>query len=211
MRAWACGDLQQLQMQHALHRGVEGEADLPGDDCFGSRCQQSSAARFAGLVLFDRSDAVDRILDRVITGASTEIALEVAWQVLDLFFAQSRRGHDHAGGAETALETRGLHERVLHRMQVAVLREPFYRRDLVAVGAKGGNQAAMHWDAVEPHRAGAAIARVATFLDPEPSHVAQKSSQALSWPRLFREGFAVDQVTHGRTFFESSRRISSAK
>ena len=84
-------------------------------------------------------------------------------------------------------------------MQVAVLREPFDRRDLVAVGAKGGNQAAMNWDAVEPYRACAAIAGVATFLDPEPSHLAQESSQALSWPRLFREGFAVDQVTHGCT------------
>src|SRR3984957_7232556 len=203
-------------MQHALHRSVEGVADLAGDDRFGSRRQQSSAAGFAGLVFLDRRDAVDRIFDRVIAGASTEIALEVAGQVLDLLFAQSRCRHDHAGRAKTALEARRLHEGVLHRMQVSVLREPFDGRDLVAVGAKGGNKAAMNRDVVEPDRARAAVAGVATFLDPEPSHVTQKSSQALSGPRLFRESFAVDEVTHGRTcpeilWTESSRRISSAK
>ncbi len=63
----------------------------------------------------------------------------------------------------------------------------------------------MNGDAVEPHGACAAIAGVATFLDPEPSHVAQKSSQALSWPRLFRESFAVDEVTHGCTLIRQVR------
>ena len=202
---------EQFQMQHALDRGVERVPDLAGDDRFRCRRQQSCAARFAGLIFLDRRDAVDRILDRVITGASAEIALEIARQVLDLFFVQSRCGHDHAGRAETALETRRLHERVLHRMQIAVLREAFDGRDLVTVSAKGGNETAMNRDSVEPHRACAAIAGVATFLDPEPSHVAQESSQALSWPRLFRERLAVDEVTHGCTLFESSRRISSAK
>ena len=198
-------------MQHAFDRGVEGVADLADDDRFRRRRQQACAAGFAGLVFFDRLDAMDCVFDRVITGASAEITLEIARQVPDLFFAQTRCRHDHACRAETALEARSLHERVLHRMQVAVLREAFDGRDLVAVGAKGGNQAAVNGDVVEPYRACAAIARVASFLDPEPSHVAQESSQALSRPRLLRESFAVDEVTHCRTLLENSRRISSAK
>ena len=70
------------------------------------------------------------------------------------------------------------------------------RGDLMTVGAKGRDQAAMYGDAVEPNRAGAAVAGVAAFFDPEPSHLAQKSSQALSWPWLFRKRLAVDEVTH---------------
>ena len=138
----------------------------------------------------------------MIAGASAEIALEVTRQVADLFLAEARRGHDHAGGAEAALEARGLHERGLHRMQFAVVRQAFDGGDSVAVGAKGGNQAAMNGDAVEPDGAGAAVAGVATLLDAEPSHLAQESSQALAGPRLFRESFAVDEVTHGCTLCE---------
>ena len=57
-------------------------------------------------------------------------------------------------------------------------------------------QAAMNGDAVEPDRAGAAVAGVAAFFDSEPSHLAQESSQALARPWLFRERLAVDEVTH---------------
>ncbi len=198
-------------MQQALDLGVEGVTNLAGDDRFRRRCEQSRTARFAGMVLFDGFDAVNRVLDRVISGASTEIALEVAREVLDLFFAQSRRSHDHAGGAETALESRRLHERVLHRMQIAIAREAFDCGDLMAVGAKGRNQTAMHRDAVEPYGACAAVAGVATFFDAKPSDVAQKSSQALSGTRLFRKSFTVDEISHGCTLLDSSRRISSAK
>ena len=42
---------EQFQMQHALHRGVEGIADLARDDLLCRRRQQSRAARLAGLVL----------------------------------------------------------------------------------------------------------------------------------------------------------------
>src|SRR5208282_3097241 len=197
--------------QQAIDRGVEGVADLAGDDRFRGWRQQVRAARLAGLVFLDGFDAVDRVFDRVITGASTKIALERARQVLDVFFAQARGSHDHASRAETALEARGLHESLLHRMQFPVLREALDSGHLVAVGAKGRDQAAMNGDAVEPHRAGAAVAGVAAFFDSEPSHLAQESSQALAGPWLFGESFAVDEVTHACTLFESSRRISSAK
>jgi hypothetical protein len=107
-------------------------------------------------------------------------------------------------------EACGLHERMLHRMQLAVARKAFDRRHLMAVGAKGRDKAAMHRRAIEPHGARAAVAGVAAFLDPEPSQVAKKGAQALAGPRLLRKRFAVDidEVTHSRP--KSSRRISSA-
>ena len=198
-------------MQQALHRGVEGVTSLTGDDRFCRGRQQSRSTRLAGFIFLDRRDAVDRVFDRVIAGTSTEIALEVARQILDLFLGQTSGGHDHARRAETALEAGSLHKRMLHRMQIAILREAFDGGHLVAVGAKGGNQTAMNRDAVEPHGARAAVAGVATFFDAEPSYVAQKSSQALSGMRLFRKGFTVDEITHACTPPDSSRRISSAK
>ena len=107
-------------------------------------------------------------------------------------------------------EACGLHERMLHRMQLAVARKAFDRRHLMAVGAKGRDQAAMHRGAVEPHGARAAVAGVAAFLDPEPFQIAKEGAQALAGPRLLGKRFAIDiaEVTHSLS--ESSRRISSA-
>jgi len=69
-------------------------------------------------------------------------------------------------------------------MQFPVLREALNGGHLVAVGAKRRDEAAMHGDAVEPDRAGAAVAGVAAFFNSEPSHLTQESSQALSWAWL---------------------------
>src|SRR5713101_8662007 len=96
-------------------------------------------------------------------------------------------------------------------MQLAVQSQALNRRDVAAFSAKRRNQTAMNGSAVEPDRAGAAVAGVAAFFDSEPSHLAQESSQALSRARLFRERFAIYQVTHAGSFLEISRRISSAK
>ena len=43
----------------------------------------------------------------------------------------------------------------------------------------------MNRSAVEPYGACAAIAGVAAFLDPEPSHIAKEGAQALAGPRFF--------------------------
>jgi len=126
----------QLQMQQSLDRGIERVADFAGDDCLCRRCQQTCAARLTWSIFFDRSDAADRVFDRVITGASAEIAFKDTRKVLDVFLVQAGRGHDHARGAETALEPGGLHERALHRMQLAVLRETLDGGHLVAGGPK---------------------------------------------------------------------------
>jgi hypothetical protein len=81
----------------------------------------------------------------------------------------------------------------------------------VTVGAKSRNETAMDGDIIEPNSTGTAVAGVATFLDTEPSHVAQEGSQALASPWLLGEGFAIDPVTHDFTGLDSSRQISSAK
>ena len=51
--------------------------------------------------------------------------------------------------------------------------------------------------AVEPDRAGAAVAGIAAFLDAEHAAVAQKGSQALAGSRFGREDFRIDGVIHG--------------
>ena len=58
-------------------------------------------------------------------------------------------------------------KRLLHRMQRAVLRQPLDRGDRAALGAECRHEAAVHRHAVEPDRAGAAIAGIAALLDAE--------------------------------------------
>ena len=65
-------------------------------------------------------------------------------------------------------------------MRAAVGREAFDGGDGVALGAEGGDEAAMHRLAVEQHGAGAAVAGVAAFLDAEMSELAQERAQALA-------------------------------
>jgi hypothetical protein len=81
-------------------------------------------------------------------------------------------------------------------MQIPILCEALDGGDLAAVRTKRRDEAAMYGDAIEPDRARAAVAGVATFFDAEPSHLTQESSQALPRTWLFRERLAVDYVTH---------------
>ena len=69
-------------------------------------------------------------------------------------------------------------------MQLAVAGKPLDRGDLPALGPEGGNQAAVDRLAVEPDRAGAAIAGITALLDAEPAQLAQKRSQALAGTRF---------------------------
>ena len=64
--------------------------------------------------------------------------------------------------------------------------------------------------AVEPHRAGAAVALVASLLDAEEAELAQEGSEALPRRRLRREGLAVHGEIHAAAPFSSSARICSA-
>ena len=114
------------------------------------------------------------------------------------------------GGAESALEAGGVAELPLHRVQVLRGAEALDRGDLAALGAEGGGDAAVHRGAVEPHRARAAIACVATLLDAVTAERADEGPQALAGMRLLVEGLAVDGVGHHQPPVASSVRISSA-
>src|SRR5262249_6655794 len=72
----------------------------------------------------------DRFHDVVVAGAAAEIAFELfANGALIELVAEPvdhvDRGHDHAGGAESALQPMVLAERLLHRMQLFPVCEAF--------------------------------------------------------------------------------------
>ena len=188
------GRAQHLQMQYALHRHIHRVARPAGDDALAERVRQAGAAGAAGDVVFNCRDAGKRIADGAIARTAAQVALESMGQVRLLLLVERGRGHDHAGRAEAALERLGVEEGLLHGMQHAVPREPFDRRDLAPGRPKCRHQAGMHGGAVEPDRAGAAIAGVAAFLDAEDAAIAQERAQALPGSRRGREQLAVDAV-----------------
>src|SRR5262245_39404131 len=80
----------------------------------------------------------DRLDDVVVAGAAAEIAVEL---VADRFLVELvplaahdiERRHDHAGGAEAALQAMVLAKRLLHRMQLVAGRHPFDGQHIGAV------------------------------------------------------------------------------
>ena len=133
------------------------------------------------------ADAVHGVRDRAVAGAPAEIALERMREIGALLLIERRHRHDHAGGAEAALKRLRVEKSLLHRMQVAVWREPLDRRHRAPRGAESRNQAGVHRLAVEPDRAGAAVAGVAALLDAEDARLPQEGPQALPGLRLGRE------------------------
>ena len=92
--------------------------------------------------------------------------------------------HDHAGGAEAALERLRIEKGLLHRVQLVAVGQPLDGGDLVVRAAEGRHEAGVIWLAVEPDGAGAAIALVAALLHAEKTEVAQERPQALTGRRL---------------------------
>src|SRR5688572_15992097 len=73
--------------------------------------------------------------DIVVAGAAADVAFELfadgAFVELSaLSIHDVDRGHDHAGRAVAALQRVMLAEGLLHRMELAVLREPFNRQNV---------------------------------------------------------------------------------
>ena len=200
---------QHLQVQHALHRNVHRVARLARQDRVGERVGQAGAAGLAGDVLLDVALAAQGIVDRAITGAAAEIALQRMRQVGLVRLVERGRGrrHDHAGGAVAALEGLGVVERLLHGMKLAVLGETLDGRDLAPVGAERGHETGMERLVIDPYGAGAAVTRVATLLHPEDFEVAQEGAQTLSGLGVDRVEVAVDFISS----HTSSARICSAK
>src|SRR5262245_34241161 len=123
----------------------------------------------AGPVLLHGSDATDRILDRVIAGAATEVALEVEGKILLRVRGEARRRHDHARGAKAELERLGVEKRLLQRVEFAVAGEPLEGSDLTPLGTEGGDETAVDRFAIEPDRAGTAIPGVTPFFHSQPA------------------------------------------
>ncbi len=171
---------QHLEVQHAGDNDIHRVAGLPGHDRLGERIGQARPASVAGDVRLDRADAVQRVGDGAVSGAAAEISFEGVRQVGALLLIECGRGHDHAGGAEPALERVRVQERLLHRVQRAALGQSLDRRHLPPGGAERGHQAGMHRRAVEPHGAGAAIAGIAALLHAEAALLAQEGPQALA-------------------------------
>src|SRR5664279_4398718 len=109
---------------------------------------------------------LDRLDDVVVAGAAADVAVEA---LADLLLARLRvvgeqlhRRHHHARRAEAALQAVALAKRRLHRMQLAVLGEPFDRRDGAALHLRREHRARLDRAPVHVHGAGAALRGVAT-------------------------------------------------
>ena len=172
--------VQHLQVQHAVHLGVHRVLGATGDHGGRRRRRDAGADSLARGRVLDLNDAVDRVLDRAVSGAAAQVSLQRARQVALLLVGERRRRHDHARGAEPALEPGGVAELALHRVQVLRRAETFDGGDVASLGAERGRDAAVHRVAVEPDRAGAAIACVATLFDAVPAQRADERAQALA-------------------------------
>ena len=128
---------------------------------------------------------------------------------------QIDRGHDHAGGAEAALQAVVFAKSFLHRMQRrAVGGQPLDGANLMAVGHDSERGAGFHRLAVEMHDAGAALRGVAADMG---------ARQPQIFPQqLDQQGTGVDIGVYGVTVhdqgnlghqhsLELHRRISAAQ
>ena len=210
--------LQHAEVQEAGHRDVEGVRLLPAHHAFAGGSSQGGAdGAGAPPGLDDRAEAVDGgvgaadgVLDGAVAGASAQVALEQVGQVVQVVIGQGGGGHDHAGGAEPALEAGGVDEPLLDRGQVAGQAESGHGRDLCALGPERRVDAGVHRSAVDQHGAGAAVAGVAALLDFEVLLVANEGAQALPGGRRGVEGFSVDLQSHERSPRASSAAPGSA-
>src|SRR4029077_18521807 len=115
--------------------------------------------------------------DVVVAGTAAEVALEPQSDLLlgrgGVALEQLLRRHDHARGAEAALEAMLIPERLLQRMERRSVCQALDRRDLGAIGLDGEDRSGLHAVAVHLDGARPAVARVATEMRPrEPRHIA---------------------------------------
>ena len=107
---------QHLDVQQAFRGDIERVALGAAHHVRAGGRGQAAAERGAGRSVLDIGLAVERILDRTITGAAADVALQRRAEVLALRLVQRRTGQDHTGGAEPALKTLRVEKRLLHRM-----------------------------------------------------------------------------------------------
>src|SRR6266436_2675367 len=117
---------------------------------------------------------LDRLHDVVIAGAPAEIAFQLMpdqlLRGLRIPLEHLVHGHDHAGGAEPALQPVLLPKPHLDRVQLAVLRQSLDGHDVGAVHLDREEGAGLDRLAVHEDRARAALARIAADVGPGESH-----------------------------------------
>ena len=164
--AWVLGPLDRLA--EGAGGGVEyvgHRRDSPSDRGWG-RCP----------IAHGRGGGADGRDDVVVTGTAADVAGD---GVPDLVVGrvavagqQVGGGHDHARGAEAALQAVLLPERGLERMErVLAGGHALDRGDGGAVGLDGEDRARLHGSAVEVDGAGAALTRVAPDVGAREVHV----------------------------------------
>lgn len=120
----------------------------------------------------------------MIPGATTKIPLQAKRKIFLLLVRQARGSHEHARCAKPTLICLSTEKCLLHRVKFCVAREALESSDIAAFRPKSWNKTAMDRFAVEPHRAGSAVARITPFLDVKPSEFAKECPQALARSRL---------------------------
>ena len=128
-----------------------------------------SAAIAAPAPLISRAPCEHRFDDVVIARAAADIAFElfadrVLVELRALAVDDVDRRHDHARRAEAALQAVIVLERLLHRMQLAALGEPFDRRDVRASQRGREHGAGLDRASVDMDDAGAALRGVAADM-----------------------------------------------
>ena len=184
-------------MEHPVHLDVSGVAGRPSNNGMGERILQTGAADVTDPIWFDVADARQCILNGVVAGAPTEIALETEWEVFLLLLGKARGCHDHARGAEPALERLRIEECLLHWVKLTVGGQPFDGFNLASFRTKCWDEAAVDRFTVKPDRACTAVACIAALFYAEPSQITHESAQALAGSRLGVESLSVDFVAHG--------------
>jgi hypothetical protein len=184
-------------MEHSVQFQISGVMGRAGNNGMGERILQACTADVTDAIWFDVADARQCILNGVVAGAATEIALETECEVFLLLLGKARGCHDHARGAEPALERLRIEERLLHRVKRTVACEPFDGFDFASFRTKRWHEAAVDRFTVKPDRACTAVACIAALFYAEPSQITHESAQALAGSRLGVESLSVDFVAHG--------------
>src|SRR6266446_301985 len=137
----------------------------------GATVAMASTSLLPGHVL---GGPLDRLDDVVVARAPAEVALELVTDQLlgrpGIALEHLVDRHDHARGAEAALEAVLLPEALLDRMELAVLGQALDRHDVGAVRLDGEEVAGFDGLTVHEDRARAALARVTADVRPGEAH-----------------------------------------
>src|SRR5712691_309883 len=158
---------------------------------------RSSRQSRSSLVSFLSLSGADAGFDDVRVGAAAaevpgDGAADVVFVRRRVLTQQCHDGHDLAGRAEAALEGVGVDERALHRMELAVLRDPLDGLDGLSFAGDGERHARVDGTAVDEDGARAARAFVADLLcSRQAERFAQRVEDGAARRRSYRDRLAV--------------------